>query len=706
MAYRPSQPLTWLLACLAAALTALDAAAQGTAADYRRCETMRERVADKVLRGPIDPRWSEDDKSLWYRVRTGPDGFEFVAIDLATGSRTILENAPEQAGPDSGPRRRRRQEPGLRPHSGSARADRSPTARDRLVDLGPDLALDRRDGQPQVRLTSDGGPDAEGWTVSYDRNAWWSPDGRFAVVMRTRAPAEHIVTLVETSPKDQVQPKLHQFGYAKPGDPLPHPSPVLIDIASAKTVPLDATLFAEPFWIQSVRWDADSSRFTFLYNQRGHQVVRLLAVAAATGAVTTLIEESSPTFVDYAHKLFLHWLPDAGKFLWRSERDEYPHLYLCDAATGAIQSQLTKGPWCVRSVMAVDSSARTVTVRAMGIHEEQDPYHVHYARVNLDSGAVTDLTFGDGTHQIVESPDGEYYVDTWSRVDHPPVSELRRTVDGSLVAELERADATPLLATGWQAPERFAAKGRDGKTDIYGVIWKPSNFDTQTRYPVIESIYAGPHDAHVPKEFAVWREPHALTELGFIVVKIDGMGTNWRGKAFHDVCWKNLGDSGFPDRIAWMKAAAATRPWMDLTRVGIYGGSAGGQSALRAVLAHGDAYHAAAADCGCHDNRMDKVWWNELWMGWPIGAHYAEQSNVTQAHALRGKLLLTVGELDRNVDPASTMQVVDALIRADKDFELIVFPGAGHGIGESAYGQRRRRDFFVRSLLGVEPRAR
>src|SRR5581483_11536914 len=208
-------------------------------------------------------------------------------------------------------------------------------------------------------------------------------------------------------------------------------------------------------------------------------------------------------------------------------------------------------------------------------------------------------------------------------------------------------------------------------------------FDPANKYPVIEQIYAGPQGAFVPKDFASYRYPQALAELGFVVVQIDGMGTNWRSKAFHDVCWKNLGDAGLPDRILWMKAAAAKYPSLDLTRVGVYGGSAGGQNALGALLTHGDFYKVGAADCGCHDNRMDKVWWNELWMGWPVGPHYAEQSNVTQAHRLQGKLLLMVGELDRNVDPASTMQVVNALIKANKDFELVVFPGAGHGAGSS-----------------------
>jgi dipeptidyl aminopeptidase/acylaminoacyl peptidase len=235
------------------------------------------------------------------------------------------------------------------------------------------------------------------------------------------------------------------------------------------------------------------------------------------------------------------------------------------------------------------------------------------------------------------------------------------------------------------------------------VIYRPRNFDPARKYPVIEQIYAGPQGAFVPKRFSPLHSGEVLAELGFIVVQIDGMGTNWRSKAFHNVCWKNLGDAGFPDRILWMKAAAARYPSLDLTRVGVYGGSAGGQNALGAVLFHGDFYKAAVADCGCHDNRMDKIWWNEAWMGWPVGPEYAASSNVTNAHKLRGKLLLTVGELDRNVDPASTMQVVNALIKAGKDFDFVVFPGAGHGAGSSRYGERRRRDFFVRYLLGVEP---
>jgi dipeptidyl aminopeptidase/acylaminoacyl peptidase len=417
------------------------------------------------------------------------------------------------------------------------------------------------------------------------------------------------------------------------------------------------------------------------------------------------VDEQSRTFVDYSGKLFTEYLDDTGEIIWMSERDGWNHLYLYDAKAGQVKNQITKGEWVVRGVERVDKEKRQIWFRAGGIRPGQDPYYIHFARVNFDGSGLVVLTEGDGTHNIEFSPDRRFFIDTWSRVDQPPVNDLRRSDDGKWICELEKADWSALVKAGWQTPERFVAKGRDGGTDIYGIINRPTHFDPKKKYPVIESIYAGPQGAFVPKGFSSLNNMQSLSELGFIVVQMDGMGTSYRSKKFHDVCWKNLGDAGFPDRILWMKAAAAKYSYMDLTRVGIYGGSAGGQNALGALLAHGDFYKAGVADCGCHDNRMDKIWWNEQWMGWPIGPHYEEQSNVTQAHKLTGKLLLTVGELDKNVDPSSTMQVVNALIKADKDFELIVFPGAGHGAGGSPYGRRRMQDFFVRHLLGVEPRS-
>ena len=294
----------------------------------------------------------------------------------------------------------------------------------------------------------------------------------------------------------------------------------------------------------------------------------------------------------------------------------------------------------------------------------------------------------------------KYYVDTWSKVDMPPVAELRRTEDNKLLMEVERGDIQALLAAGWRPPEVFTAMGRDGKTDIWGVIYRPVNLDPSKKYPVIESIYAGPQGSFVPKTFTAAAQP--LTELGFIVVQIDGMGTNNRSRAFHDVAFKDLADAGFADRILWHKAVAAKYPSYDITRVGIFGTSAGGQNAMGALLFHPEFYQVAVSNSGCHDNRMDKIWWNEQWMSWPLGLQYGASSNVDNAYRLQGKLLLVMGEMDTNVDPSSTLQVVNALIKANKKFDLLYVPGGGHGAG-GVYGQRLLQDFFVHHLLGAEP---
>ncbi len=532
----------------------------------------------------------------------------------------------------------------------------------------------------------------------------WSPDHSRLVVLRTEPAQERKIHLIESSPADQVQPKLHTVDYLKPGDRIAHPRPRLFDVARRAAIPIDDALFPEPWSITQFHWLPDSSQFAFLYNERGHQLLRLVAIDATDGAARPLLEERSATFIDYSQKTLLRWLDRTGDFLWASERDGWNHLYRHDARTGALKNRVTAGAWVVRGLEYLDERSQTLWLRVLGHRPGEDPYHTHLARVHLDGSGFTRLTEGDGTHRFEWSPDRRHVIATWSRVDHPPVTEVRRADDGKLICELERADVSALLATGWRPPERFVAPGRDGRTAIHGLIVTPPGFEPARSYPVLEHIYAGPHDFFVPKAWGVHANLRAFAELGFVVVKIDGMGTNWRSRAFHDVAWRNLKDAGLPDRIAWLRAAAATRPWLDLTRVGIFGGSAGGQNALAALLHHGDFYRAAAADCGCHDNRMDKIWWNEAWLG-RLGPHYAENSNVTHAAKLRGKLLLTVGELDRNVDPASTLQVAHALIKAGKDFDLLVVPGAGHGAGELPYPARRRMEFFVRHLLAAPPTA-
>ena len=532
---------------------------------------------------------------------------------------------------------------------------------------------------------------------------YWSPDSTRLVAMQEQPAQTHEIHLIESAPRDQLQPKLHRLDYLKPGDKIQQTQPRLIDVERGVPLAVDPALFANPWDLQDFRWAADSSEFSFRYNQRGHQVMRVVGVKR-DGTTRAIVDEVSDTFIDYTGKFFVDYVDSTGEIIWASQRDGWNHLYLFDRQTGQVKNQITHGPWVVRDVQHVDQQQRRIWFTAGGIHPDQDPYHVHYCHIDFEGRDLVVMTGGDGNQEVQYSPDQKYLVANYSRVDLPPVHEVREVATGRLVCELARGDWSRLLATGWKPPQRFSAKGRDGETDIYGVIYRPSNFDPQKKYPVIEYIYAGPQGAFVPKSFASTRWEKSLCELGFIVVQIDGMGTNYRSKAFHDVCWKNLGDGGFPDRILWLEAAARMEPAMDLSRVGIFGGSAGGQNAAGAVLGFGDHYHVAVADCGCHDNRMDKIWWNEQWMGWPIEEHYAQQSNVTLAPNLKGKLFLIVGEMDRNVDPASTMQVVDALIRADKDFDLLVVPGGGHGVGSNRYGRRRTADYFVRHLWQTEPR--
>ncbi len=534
-----------------------------------------------------------------------------------------------------------------------------------------------------------------------DSGVFWSPDSRRVVVFRSKKGGDRKVRYIEAAPKDQLQPKEHSYDYLKPGDVIPQGWPHLFDAVAKSEILLNRELFDNPWAITQTRWAADSSAFTFLYNQRGHRVMRMVRIDAAMGHAQAVINEEPETFFNYAGTTYTHYLEGTDDVIWRSERDGWKHLYLVDSSRGAVRNQITQGQWVVRRVERIDEAARQVWLWAGGIHPGQDPYYEHLVRVNFDGSGLTVLTEGDGTHSVEFSPDRQLFIDTYSRVDCAPVHELRRADSGALVCELMRTETG--AATGSRPPgEPFVAKGRDGTTDIYGVIVRPKDFDPAKRYRVVEQIYAGPHDSFVPKAYS----PRLgglqdMADRGFVVVQIDGMGTANRNKAFGDVSWKNLADGGFLDRIQWIQAAAKVHPEMDITSgVGIYGGSAGGQNALRAVLSHGDFYKVCVADCGCHDNRMDKIWWNELWMSWPDEGQYAKSSNVVDAGKLPKdcKLLLIVGEMDENVDPASTMQVVSALVQADKDFEMLVIPGAGHGAAETPYGRRRRGEFLEKWL--------
>ncbi len=739
------------------------ARSQGTAADYARAEGYRERTSGLVVNEPDTPVWLSKGHRFWYR-KSVEGGHVFVMVDanarkkapafdherlaaslakamhdtitattlpfrgfsllegdsvieFATGFGpgggrpivtrerwrcTITDYVCDRAAVvrDTSWRAQRNWGGGLFGDRREApnTPQRSPDGRWEATIRNYNVSV-RRVGEDEGALLSTDGSEGDAYDAA---SISWSPDSRYIAAYRVRPGYQREVHYIESSPEDQLQPKQSTLLYSKPGDVHDVERPVVFDVGAREQIAVDSTLFPNAYSMTALVWRKDGRSFTFEYNQRGHQVYRVIEVDAATGKARAVIDEVSPTFFEYSGKLYRYDIADGKEIIWMSERDGWNHLYLYDGASGKVKNQITKGNWLVRGVDWVDTTKRQLWFHASGMYPGKDPYFVHYYRINFDGSGLTTLTDADAMHEVAYSPDHEYYVDLYSRVDLPPVMELRRTSDRSKVMDLERADASRLLATGWRPPEVFTAKGRDGKTDIWGVIIRPTNFDSTKKYPVIENIYAGPQGSFVPKSFGVQAGMQAQAELGFIVVQIDGMGTSNRSKAFHDVAWKNLADAGFPDRILWHKAVAAKYPYYDISRVGIYGTSAGGQNSMGALLFHPEFYDVAVSAAGCHDNRMDKIWWNEQWMGWPIGPQYAASSNVENAYRLRGKVLLVVGEMDKNVDPSSTMQLVNALIKADKQFDLLVVPGMGHGSGGD-YGEVKRFDFFVHNLLGVEP---
>ncbi|MDE2678192.1 MAG: prolyl oligopeptidase family serine peptidase [Gemmatimonadota bacterium] len=744
------------------------AAAQGTLEDYRNAATVRQRLNGLTVGVPDAPNWIDGTSRFWYRLSVA-GGHEFVLVDAETQQKTpafdhaaLAEGLSAATGAEYTAvtlpfRSFTYVQDGEAIEVGAAGDEWRCSLADFACEAIEEEAggggrggggggfgsfpIDRNSGPPRVSpdgLTeafihnynvairpvagqADAGQgggagrgDPSHTMLSYDgsegdsyqlQSIRWSPDSKKLVAYRQRPGYHRTVYFVLSSPEDQLQPKLDSMFYRKPGDVLDLNRPVLFDVESASATQIDDDLFPNAYRISSVEWRADGRAFTFEYNQRGHQVYRVIEVDAETGAARAVISEEVPTFFNYRRmrtntrdsgKQFRYDIDDGREVIWMSERDGWNHLYLYDGVTGEVKNRITKGEWVVRAVDSVDVAGRRIWFEASGMIPGQDPYFIHHYRIDFDGSNLVQYTEADGNHAIYWSPDRRFYVDRYSRVDMPTVLELRRGSDQRLLAELEKGDMSAQFATGWQPPEVFVAKGRDGVTDIWGIIVRPTNFDPTRRYAVIENIYAGPHGSHVPKDWSPVSNMQSMAELGFVVVQIDGMGTSNRSKAFHDVAWQNLGDAGFPDRILWHRAVAERYAWYDISRVGITGGSAGGQNSTGALLFHGDFYKVAVSSAGCHDNRMDKIWWNEHWMGWPLGPHYEASSNMVNAHRLTGRLLLAVGEHDRNVDPSSTMQLVKALIDADRQFDLYVQPGGGHGVGGQF--RQRRDDYFVKLL--------
>ena len=679
-----------IIPLLLAFLMQTAAMAQGTVEDYQRAAAVRGKYSWKMANGDVNAHVRRGEHKFWYSVYDGQKQV-FKEIDADNNTVTILPENPEKPRPH----RHGTQRHWMEVPDEKDGIQTSPDKKWQIFHRANNLWL-TKDGKEQ-QLTTNG-------DSTYYYSAWgsFSPDSRYFATVRIKPAPKHYVYYVESSPKDQLQPVLHKQEYAKPGDSLNYRVPVIINIETGHVVEPSTDLFDKQYYVSAPKWDSDSKTVTFEFNERGHKTFRVLELSAESGRVRTLIEETNDKYVNY-NRQYRYDFEDGQHILWTSERDSRNHIYLYDRQKAKLIRQVTRGEFYVRGIQRVDEKQGYVYFSACGMNPQEDPYLIHYYKIDLNGKRLITLTPEEGNHSVTYTDDMQYLIDTYSTVTTPPVTVLRSGKDGHIIRTLEKADITKLKAEGWQAPEVFVAKGRDGKTDMWGLIRRPTNFDPSKKYPIIEYIYSGPGDQYVPKSFTPWIWTlDDLAELGFIVVQLDAMTTSFRTREFEEVCYKNLKDGGLPDRIAWIKAAAAKYPYMDIDRVGIYGCSAGGQNAMAAVLWHGDFYKAAYAACGCHDNRMDKIWWNEQWMGYPIDSTYQECSNMENAWRLERPLMLMVGELDDNVDPASTMQVVAALQKAGKDFDLVIVPGAHHSMGE-AFGEHKRNDFFVRHLLGVEP---
>jgi dipeptidyl-peptidase 4 len=555
---------------------------------------------------------------------------------------------------------------------------------------------------PSLRLMVDQGTE----DVKQPAAVFWSPDSSKLITYRLDSRNSGRFTSLQFVPPDQLRPRAFTYVYPLPGEVLAKAEPIIFDIQSGKRIDVQSAPIELPFQDgPGFDWFRDSKSFHYDYDERGFKAKELRVVDAATGEQKVLLREQSDSYVDPG-ETFYSFVENTGEILWSSERDGWNHLYLYNGKTGHLENQVTEGPWVVRHIEHIDEKNRRVYFLANGREKAEDPYLAHLYSVGFDGKGLQLLSPEDADHSVSISPDGAFFVDSFSRPNLPGEAVLRRTKDGSDLRVLEKTDAGELMKTGWKFAEPFPGKAADSTTDLYGLIWRPSNFDPAKKYPIIEFVYTGPQWFFVPKSFGPTLRLQSMAELGFVVVMVDGRGTAGRSRAFHQFSYRNLGGS-FEDHVAMIKEMSARYSYMDATRVGIFGTSAGGYGAAHAMLAFPEFYKVGVSTSGDHDARLDKAWWNEAYQGYPVEDDYAAQSNVTMAERLNGHLLLEHGDVDDNVHPVETLRFVDALMKANKDFDMLFVPNMFHGeSGEHAlYLVRRRWDYFVQYLLGVMPPA-
>jgi dipeptidyl-peptidase-4 len=728
--------------------------AQGTPGDYQRAQTfLPGNLRHSTYMADVTPHWIEKSDRFWYR-KQGPKGAEFILVNAEKGTSSPAFDQAKLAQELSRAAKRQYQASELpfrtfefveedkaihfsiendewacqlAEYSCNREASLkknpyetlSPDKRWAAYVKDHNLLLRNTSTGQVLQLTNDGiaGYDyavplpALGLLVRQGTEdaqqpaaVFWSPDSLKLVTYRMDSRNAGRFTSLQFVPPDQLRPKAFTYVYPLPGELLPQAEPVVFHIPSGKRIDVKSPPIEIPFQDgPEFAWFEDSKNFYYDDDARGYKGTELRIVDPSTGEQKVLVREQSDQYVDPG-KIFYRFSRATGEIVWTSERDGWNHIYLYNQASGQLENQVTTGPWVVRRIEYVDEKNRRIYFLANGREKNEDPYQTHLYSVGFDGKGLTLLTPENADHTVSISSGGKFFVDTYSRPNLPSQSVLRRTTDGSEVRLLEKSEITSVISTGWKFPEPFQGKAGDGTTDLYGLIWKPTNFDPSKKYPVIEHVYTGPQGFFTPKTFvrALQGGEQSMAELGFIVVMIDGRGTAGRSREFHRFSYRNLGGA-FADHVEMIKQMAGRFPYMDATRVGIYGNSAGGYGSTHAMLVFPDFYKVGVSSSGDHDARLDKAWWNELYQGYPVQDDYQKQSNVTMAGQLKGHLLLEHGDVDDNVHPVETMRMVDALIKANKNFDMLLVPNMYHGEGGNLYLVRRRWDYFVQYLLGVTP---
>lgn len=695
-----------------AAKSATPAPKTVSAEDYARAERMLNyKTGPLIDRAGVRPTFLPDGR-FWYRILTA-SGAEYVMINPADGSRRTAADAREL---------------GVAPAEGQGGFGRrggrsesvSPDGKKAVFIKDNNLWVRDTASGTETQLTVDGitdfgyATDNAGWRKGDGPIVLWSPDSKKIATFRQDQRHVSDMFLATTNVG---APKLEAWKY-----PLPQDTDVIriyriiVEIDSKKIIPLKmlpdvrrGTLcddIACSGNFDDNEWNADATQLAFVSSSRDHKSAKFRVADAATGNVRDVYEEVVPTQYESGQgSVNWRFLPASNEFIWYSERDDWGHLYLYDLASGKVKNQITKGNFVVTRLLRVDDKNRVLFFEANGREAGRDPYFSHFYRVDFDGGNLKLLSPEDANHQITISPDGKYFVDNFSKPDVPPIAILR-DMDGREIATLEKADVSRLTAAGWKPPTPISVKSRDSRWDLYGLMFTPSNLNPNSKYPVVNYIYPGPQGGGVgSRSFSASRSDHqAVAELGFVVVVIDGTCNPDRSKSFHDVCYGNMADNTLEDQIAGLKQLAAKYPYMDLNRVGVWGHSGGGFATAAAMFRFPDFYKVGISESGNHENLNYEDDWGERYIGLISGDNYEKQANQNYAKNLKGKLLIAHGNMDDNVPPYNSYLVVDALIKANKDFDLLIFPNARHGYAaDSLYMMRRRWDYFVKNLLGAEP---